>query len=258
MALRNNLKLMLEFSRLKTGFEQYFRVVPALTRELNEAAFRVRHSVYCEELQWEPMRDNGMESDPFDSNARQCLLQNIHNGEYVGCIRIVRPHPEMAEGLLPFQMTCSNTLYADVPDPILSRRDAIGEISRLAVLGSYRRRPEERGKAVSIREADFGSKERPRFPYIPVGLYCGMLQMARRNGLERLYILTEPSLAQHFRHLGGRLVQVGGAVEHKGQRVPYEVPVDATIAKLSRFVRPLFEHIADEVDAAYRNPGRYS
>lgn len=256
MALRNNLKLMLEFSRLKSGFEQYFRVVPALTHELNEAAFRVRHSVYCEELGWEPVRENGFETDEFDIHSRQCLLQNIHNGEFVGCIRIVIPHAELAEGRLPLQLTCGDNLNPNIPDPTLQQRRAIGEISRLAVLGTYRRRPDERNKAVSIQEADYGSKQRPRFPYIPVGLYCGMLQMARRHGLERLYILTEPSLAQHFRHLGGRLVQVGEGIEHRGLRVPYEIPIDETIGKLSRFVRPLFDHIADEVDAAYRNPGR--
>ena len=48
-----------EFLNLGTGFRKYFEALPALDDELRAAAFRIRHSVYCEELGYEPVGTEG-------------------------------------------------------------------------------------------------------------------------------------------------------------------------------------------------------
>ncbi|MCW8883824.1 MAG: PEP-CTERM/exosortase system-associated acyltransferase [Motiliproteus sp.] len=253
MSVRQKLTMMMEFTKLHKNFQKYFRIVPALTDELTEDAYRVRHQVYCEELGWEPVREDGMETDEFDKHSMHCLLQNASTGEYIGCIRTVKGNPENPLVPLPFQSACINTLNPGIPNPELQVRYAVAEVSRLAVIGKYRRRPQEQDRAVKISDDDFGSIVRPRFPYIPVGLYMGMLEMARRSGIETLYILTEPSLAAHFCKLGGKLECIGGSIEHRGTRAPYQMDVDNVIGKMNILMKPLFKVICNEIDQAYKD-----
>ncbi len=252
MSVREKLILMMEFTKLHKNFQKFFRIVPALTDELTEQAYRIRHQVYCEELGWEDVRDDGMETDEYDPQSMHCLLQNVITEEYVGCIRTIRNNPNDPMAPLPFQLSCSETLNPGIPDPKQQAEQAIAEVSRLAVIGKYRRRPNEQGTAVKISSEDYGTFQRPRFPYIPVGLYMGMLEMARRNGINTLYILTEPSLAGHFCKLGGRLEAVGGAIEHRGTRMPYRMDIAEIIGKMNLLMKPLNRVICEDIDRAYK------
>jgi N-acyl amino acid synthase of PEP-CTERM/exosortase system len=121
------------------------------------------------------------------------------------------------------------------------------------VIRQYRRRKGEAARpGGDIDDNDFGTPDRPRFPYIPVGLYLGMIAQARRHGIETLFVLTEPRLANHLSRLGVRITRIGGAVEHRGARVPSMLRVNDVIDGFGAFVRPLFDVIAGEVDAAYQ------
>lgn len=251
MSLRHNLIMMLEYTRIHKQFQQYFRVLPALTPQLQQQAYHLRHEVYCRELGWEPINNNEIETDLFDAQSEHCLLQNVNNNEYVGCIRMIRPKPDAPEEYLPFHLTCKEVLNPGEPCPEQQQRYAIAEVSRLAVHSKYRRRPGDKGLPVSISEADYGSLKQPRFPYIPIGLYMGLLEMARINRIETLYILTEPSLAQHFCKLGGKLYPVGGAIEHRGKRIPYKMDVNLVIKQINILLRPLFNVISKEIKQGY-------
>jgi N-acyl amino acid synthase of PEP-CTERM/exosortase system len=85
----------------------------------------------------------------------------------------------------------------------------------------------------------------PRFPYLQVGLYLGAIALAKRLGLETLFVLTEPHLANHFARLGVKIRQIGGPVEHRGECVPSMMSVTAIEANLPRPVRALYEMISD-------------
>ncbi len=272
MSIQNKFIMLLEFPRLRSKFKSFFRVVPATSQALINESYKVRHQVYCTELGWEAVREDKMEHDEYDPHALHCLLEDTRRKKYIGCIRLILPNPNNPDQPLPFQISCAGKLDPDVPDPRLRQSYAIAEVSRLAVVGEYRRRRHERlpeqeqdqdqdqdqdqeeDKAISINKEDFGNVTRPRFPYIPVGLYMGMLQMAKRQGIKKLYILTEPSLADHFCRLGGKLTLVGGSIEHRGIRRPYVMDVEDVINNMSRIFRPLFNHIRDEVDSAYDSP----
>jgi N-acyl amino acid synthase of PEP-CTERM/exosortase system len=244
------------FLNLGVGFRKYFVALPALDDELKRAAYRIRHAVYCEELGYEPVRPDGLETDEYDAQASHCLLQGVAHPRYVGCIRIVSPRREDPQRPLPFELLCGATLDRTVVDPARLPRERIAEVSRLAVIRQYRRR---RGEAArpggDIDENDFGTPERPRFPYIPVGLYLGMLAQARRQGIETLFVLTEPRLASHLSRLGVRLTRIGAPVEHRGMRVPSMLRVNEVIDGFGAFVRPLYDVIAGEIEAAYRAVG---
>jgi N-acyl amino acid synthase of PEP-CTERM/exosortase system len=243
------------FLNLGAGFSRYFRIRPAVNDELRRAVFRIRHAVYCEELGYEPVRADGLESDAFDAQATHCVLQSIATDEYIGCVRLVVPDPRNRAAPLPFETLCQDAIDRSIVVPSMDR-SVIAEVSRLAVIARYRRRGGEQGQAISIDERDFGSPERPRFPYIAAGLYLGMLAQARRHGIETLFMLTERRLAKQLTRLGVTLQTIGGPVEHRGTRYPSMMCVQEVLDGLSVFVKPLFAVIAGEIDDGYAASAR--
>jgi N-acyl amino acid synthase of PEP-CTERM/exosortase system len=242
------------FLDLSVGFSRYFTVVPAVTDEQKRAAYRIRHDVYCRDLGFEAVHPQQLETDEFDHAADHCLLRAVANGQYVGCIRLVYCRRDDPQAPLPFERVCKATLDRRLIDPGTLPRDRIAEVSRLAVINAYRRRKGEAQVPASISDDDFGNAERPRFPYIPVGLYLGMLALARRRGIETLFVLTEPRLSKHLSRLGVDIRTIGGGVEHRGLRIPSMMSVERVIGGLNFLVRPLFEAITREVEAGYRVP----
>ena len=167
----------------------------------------------------------------------------------IGCIRLILANPEMPAAPFPFEKTCASTLDRNLIDPAKLPRERIAKVSRLAVIGAYRRRKGDKRSPGTISPDDFGSPERPRFPYVPVGLYFGMICQAQRHGIDTLLVLTEPRLARHLSLLGKHIKQIGGPVEHRGKRVPSMISVPGIVAGFGAFVRPPYEHSRDQVAA---------
>ena len=244
-----------EFLNLGTGFSKYFEALPALDDELRAAAFHIRHSVYCEELGYEPARSDHMETDGFDARSAHCMLRSIANGEYVGCVRLVMKDPSDPRAPLPFEGLCGPTIDRRIVDLDTVDRDKVAEVSRLAVIGRFRRRKGEQKVALGLDEGDFGTPDRPRFPYIAAGLYLGMIAQARHHGIETLFMLTERRLTKQLTRLGVSLTTIGPPVEHRGLRYPSMMSVQEVIDGLNFFVRPLFAVIAGEMETAYQKAG---
>jgi N-acyl amino acid synthase of PEP-CTERM/exosortase system len=241
-----------EFLNLGAGFRKYFQAFPAVDEGLRQSAFRIRHAVYCEELGYEPIRSDGMETDEFDAHSAHCLLRSTANGELVGCVRLVLTDPREPQSPLPFERRCQASLDRTIVDPQRLDRAKIAEVSRLAVINRYRRRRGENKMPMGLGENDFGTPDRPRFPYIAAGLYLGMLAQARHHGIETLFMLTERRLAKQLARLGVKMRTIGGPIEHRGVRYPSMMSVQEVIDDLHFFVRPLFAVISKEMETAYR------
>ena len=247
---------MLLFDRfnLGHGFRKYFEILPATNDALRDAVYRVRHEVYCEELGFEPLRPDRRETDSYDANSLHCLLRSSNERQTpVGCVRIVMARADEPDFLLPFERTCAATLDRSIIDPSKLPRDRIAEVSRLAVRAAFRRRKGEQQSAVPVHQEDFGTIVHPRFPYIPIGLYLGAIALAARSGIETLFILTEPRLAAHFAKLGVDVRQIGGAVEHRGARIPSMMDVRGIIKDMRFLLRPMWRVIEEEIEAGYEN-----
>ena len=253
ISIRQKYSRLIEFSQLHKHFNSYFRVVPALVPELIAEAQMIRHDVYCCELGWEPVQKDGREKDAYDQQSLHCLLKGVRNHRYVGCVRLVRPVGDGVSGKLPFQETCGDTLMPGHPDPDAVARGEVAEISRLAIIAECRRRKNEQDRPFVIADGDFGFHEQRKFPYIPVGLYIGMLHMASYYGIKNLYFLTEPMLAIHFSRLGGKLVPVGEAIMHRGKRRPYMMNVQEVLKGANMLLRPLIWSIGRDVKAQLRD-----
>lgn len=229
------------------GYRQYFEVIPAVTDALKRQNYRLRHEVYCRDLGFEPLCDNGLETDAYDRHSLHCLIRALVSGAFVGCARLVLADPLNPQDPLPFESACAATLNRQIIDTGKLDRSKIAEISRLAILGRYRQRQGEACQPFAL-ETHLGEGYQLRLPYLPVAMYLALLAVARRQGIETLFVLTEPTLARNINCLGGELTPIGGAIEHRGTRVPAMVAVAATIDGMNSYVRPFFELIANEVD----------
>jgi N-acyl amino acid synthase of PEP-CTERM/exosortase system len=240
---------------LREGFRSRFAVVPAISENLVEEVYRVRHRVYCEELGFEAVRPDAQERDEYDAHAVHLLLRQAGTGEPVGCARLVRPNPLDPTAPLPFERFCAASLDRSIVDPVRLPRGTVAEVSRLAVMSQFRRRKGEAAQPAPVSEGDFGTDENPRFPYILVSLYLGIVAMAGIHGVETLFILTEPRLAAHFAKLGVGVRQIGTPIEHRGLRIPSMMSVSGIVSGLNGYVRPLYLEVMEEVAHALRARG---
>ena len=238
------------------GFRRYFEIHAALSPELRDTVFRIRHEGYCAELAYEPVRPDGREHDAYDAHSLHCLMRTSHAPfEPVGCTRLVLARPDAPDAPLPFEHTCAATLDRRIVDPARLPRARIAEVSRLAVRARFRRRRADRVDGpdpLPIHREDFGNIVHPRFPYIPIGLYLGAIALAARSGVDTLFVLTEPRLAAHFSKLGVKVTQIGGPVEHRGVRIPSMMDVPSIIKGMRFLVKPMWRVIRDEIEADYR------
>ncbi|MDQ8021862.1 MAG: PEP-CTERM/exosortase system-associated acyltransferase [Moraxellaceae bacterium] len=237
---------------LGEGFKKYFEILPAIHDETRQAVYRIRHEVYCEELQYEPVRPDRLEHDEYDQHSQHCLMrQSSPPSDLVGCTRLVLARRSGQDCILPFEKLCETSINRRIVDPSNLPRESIAEVSRLAVRNPYRRRKGDAKREIVINQEDFGSKDMPRFPYIPVGLYLGTVALAKRQGIETLFVLTEPRLAEHFAKIGVKIHPIGAPIQHRGTRLPSMMKVDEIIKGLRMFIRPLWRTINEQVDSAY-------
>ena len=237
---------------LGEGFRQLFELTVALDEPTLDEVFRVRHDVYCRDLGWEPIRDDGRESDEFDRHSFHCLLRKRGTRESVGCTRLILARPEDPGYPLPFEGSCDAVLDRSIADPARMPRDTLGEVSRLAVLHAFRQRKGEASAAVSISDGDFAERgPTSRFPFIPVSLYLGVAAVARLLDVEHVFVLTEPRLASHFARIGFDIRAVGGEIEHHGVRVPSLLSSSKVVEGLRPMIRPLYAAIEEAVEEAF-------
>lgn len=229
------------------AYKRYFEIVPALSDALRDHAYRIRHRVYCEELGYEPPQPDCRERDEYDPQSLHVLIRSVQLGEFIGCTRIIRTHPRDPCYPLPFEKLCVTALDRSIIEPSRLARGTIAEVSRLAVIARFRRRKGEDKTPLSISDEDFDTAIHPRFPYIPLALYLATVELARLNGIELLFVLTEERLASHFRKLGVNILTIGAPVEHRGKRIPSMMHTGAIIGDLKPIFQPLYHAIAADV-----------
>lgn len=245
-----------DLTDLGEGFRRYFELVPALDESTVQSVFRIRHDVYCRDLGYEPVREDGIETDDYDRHSLHCLLRTAGAEQVpVGCVRIVLARPEDPSYPLPFENTCAAVLDRSIVDPARVPRERLTEVSRLAVVSQFRRRKGEEGRPIAIGDEDFGTILHSRFPFIPVGLYLGSIALALHHGIDHLFMLTEPRLSLHFRKIGFIIDQIGGPVEHRGTRVPSLLRARETVDGLRSNLRGMYDVIASSIRDAYARQG---
>jgi N-acyl amino acid synthase of PEP-CTERM/exosortase system len=228
------------------GYRKYFEVVPATNEQLKWHNYHIRHEVYARELGREPIRPDEVEIDVHDRHAVHCLIRAVATHMFVGCARLIRPDPANTAASLPFETTCSGVLDRSIVDPAHLDPARIAEISRLAVIGQFRRRPGEGDTPFAIND-DFGIVPRIRLPYLTLGLYLALIALARWHRIDTLFVIAAPALLRALAHLGIGLRPIGTSIDLNGEHVPAMLDTEQVEFGLAPYLRPFYDTIAEEI-----------
>ena len=253
----------MSYKNLANQFDQQFELIliktpktpktPKMSNLLAEV-YRIRYQVYCKELQFEPAEayPHQMEVDEYDGQSIHCLLKHRASGLYAGCVRVVKARPPLLS--LPLEQVCKDAFFADAPILTDIPRDSICEVSRLAVIGQFRKRKGEYETAAGVGEDSgldtISEDDRRIFPIIALSLYLAAANIALEIGLDYSFVMMEPRLTRHLRRLGLNFCQIGKPIEHRGKRAPYMLTreqVNKDIQKLRSDLAGLEAYIRSEI-----------
>ncbi|MCJ8321772.1 MAG: PEP-CTERM/exosortase system-associated acyltransferase [Colwellia sp.] len=237
---------MSEYSIAK-HFSQYFQIKFAGTKQLRQEAFKIRYGVYSQELGWEPENPLEMETDECDDYAFHCLLEHKRTGAFAGCVRLVIPPVQQPSLQLPFEKNCLHTARTELIDSTKLPRGSFGEISRLAVLASFRRREKEKNSPFVINkinlETIYTEDERRNFPNIAMGLYLAAVSLADICNHSGTFVMMEPRLNRRLTRFGLPFEQVGETMDYHGQRAMFHLPRIGFSSQLNSELKELYDVI---------------
>lgn len=233
-------------------FIQEFRFKLCITYYEKQLAYRLRHDVYCEELQYEEPSDpiKKLEFDIHDQNSIHCLIEHRRTGVVAGCVRVVIPQTSSPYPLnqLPLQSYGSQSLTHAELHPDRLAPDSYYEISRLAVNRFFRIRAKDDAtfKAASIAKHDvpfFSPEERQLFPLLASGLFISGYALGRQLGKIQVFAMMEPSLPRLLALTGFHFTKVGETINFHGRRSAYYINKQQAENGLKKTLLPLYLHI---------------
>ncbi|ASP48001.1 PEP-CTERM/exosortase system-associated acyltransferase [Cognaticolwellia beringensis] len=233
------------------NFNQHFHIQFANTKELKEEAFKIRYGVYSHELGWEAKNNLQMEIDECDDYAYHCLLKHRRTGTYAGCVRLIIPPIHEPELQLPFEKNFLHSARTDIIDSTKLARGSFGEISRLAVLSSFRRRKSENRKPFVMNDIEpeitFTEEEHRNFPNIAIGLYLASVTLSEICNHQDLFVIMEKRLHRGLFRIGLQFEKVGDTIDYHGKRAMYHLPREKFSANLKPELKELYDSISAEL-----------
>lgn len=244
-----SMKVSNDAKNIAEHFTEFLMPQVASTDELRDEVFRIRHNVYCEELAFEDVKEEGKEQDEFDSHSLFSMIKHRPTGIYTSCVRLVKS--SSGQELLPIEKYCLDSIQNTELHPGNFPRDEVCEISRLAVKSDFRRRKADQFKGSGtgvISESSYSETELRCFPFIAIGLYMAAATMAIDTGRKHVYVMMEPRLARSMKFVGIKFIQLGEAIEYHGRRAPYYINPNIFLENLTPGFKALYLSIQKDID----------
>ncbi len=243
-------------------FLEYFELKLASTEALRERCHRLRYEVYVREFGFEREEDcpGKLERDDYDGQALHMLLIHRASGLAAGSVRLVLNDAAQPERRLPFWEHCGETLHADHRlHPQRQPPGKICEVSRLAVIDTFRRREGERESPIGrIEGEDFSDLERRTFPLISLALFMASTSLSLHTGCDHDYAMMEPRLARRLARSALHFDQIGREADYHGIRAAFYISPHEARASVSRvtMLEALFKAVDGALEAQLAaNPG---
>lgn len=243
-----SVKVSNDAQNISQHFIKFLQPEVANTQDLIDIVHKIRHQVYCEELNFLPTSGDGYEKDEFDKHSIFSLIKHKPSNQYTSCVRVVTS--SCPEELLPIEHFCKDSIQHEELAPSLFKREEICEISRLAVKEEFRRRKDDKflGSATGvISEVVYSENELRCFPFIAIGLYMTSASMVVKSGIKHVYVMMEPKLARSMRFVGIKFIQIGKPVDYHGIRAPYYISTDIFLNDLTRGFKSLYQEIEKDM-----------
>lgn len=205
--------------------------------QLLEEIFKLRYEVYCLERHFLPEEEfrDGLEHDNYDHCSTH-VAAFTNEGQVIGTVRLVQPSISQP---YPFETHCSLFEHFEMP-----KRELAGEVSRLVVRKTYRRRRGdsmegvsaefiEKGEVTSIKPRRGGRGRDSNSPLLLLGMYREIYRYSRRNGIRYLYAAMERSLAKCLNKMGFSFVPIGPQTDYYGPVTPFILDLDELDKRLN-------------------------
>jgi N-acyl amino acid synthase of PEP-CTERM/exosortase system len=238
-------------NNLVEEFLRYFDVAIATSATQKQAVYRIRYRVYCEEFQYEPLDafPDELEIDEFDAQSSHCLITNKSSGIPAGCVRLVSPTRIEGGGQLPLERYCKDSLDSGILDELNRDRTTICEISRLAVDGAFRKRPEE--KATRFGEVDgvnLNKREQRTFSVIANVCFLAATALTVIEAKNNVYAMMEPFLPRMLKRSGINCRRAGSDIEYHGVRAPYFITSQSALENMDPDLKELYVEIKSRLE----------
>jgi N-acyl amino acid synthase of PEP-CTERM/exosortase system len=229
----NNIK---EFINLMT---HSYQVMPAISSDLEKEAYKVRHKVYCTELNYEESNPEGLESDDFDHHSTQMVVYSRADKAYIGCLRLVHGHKNGQYHTLPFEHHCKDELDHKIINMIKQSGHKYAEVSRLAIDREFRHIGKKNGNKT------LGKKSKSSF--VLLSLYLGLQALARQQNVRYLFAIVEPRLLNNLHRHSIPAIKIGNGINHRGIRIPILIDVEDIERIIPSIMRPLYGTIHKDI-----------
>lgn len=213
-----------EAQTISEHFSMYLKPHIARTELQKQDVYRLRHQVYCEELQFEEIKDGYIETDEFDQRSIHCYIRHLSSTQLAGTVRLITSAD--TNELLPLEQFCLHAVTNETLHPRNFRRDEVCEMSRLAVPATFRKRQVDKKREIATGAFDienYSETELRCFPFIAVSLYMSAAAMSYKTKRYHVFVMMEPRLARSLNYVGINFIQLGEPIEYHGQRAPYYI-----------------------------------
>jgi N-acyl amino acid synthase of PEP-CTERM/exosortase system len=209
--------------------------------EVPNELFKLRYDVYCIERAFLKADDafDGMEFDDFDDRSTHFAAFTMDES-LIGTVRLVTPRPLQP---FPFQLHCGI-----FPDFVMPPPHQCGEISRLAVKRTHRRRRADSVRGIPGfapgREAHLTlgpdvERRNNDSPMLLLGMYREMYRHSRAKGIRYWFAAMERSLAYSLEKMGFRFRAIGPVSDYYGEVTPYVLDLGELMPELAENNPPL-------------------
>lgn len=230
-------------------YSNYFYTQKALTPELKKQAYNVRYRVYYEDRKMisADSVSNELEFDEWDNEAIHSLLVLKKNHLPIGNVRLIIAN-ESSDMKLPVEEHYKRPFDFSKVGFTKLRSGKTGEISRMAILPSFRRRPADINYSANQIDNRVDLENR-RYPinYMPMCLAFAAIELMLEQQLDYGVALMEPRLAKLLVRFGIELKQIGQTIDYFGLRAPFCIFPDQSYQNLSSEYRILFDTIRSEL-----------
>jgi len=211
-------------------FDQHFEAILADNDEAKRIHYNIRYQVYCLEAGYEDPNAfaDGEEKDQWDEHAAHFLVRSKATGQWIAAMRLILPVGSRSHPV--FQFCDIDPCISHLSETVMT-----GEVSRLCVLGTYRRRlaPAMRSAIITTHGQDTAPhgqlRERCKEPLIALGLFRAAAQYSREQGIPYWYFLTTSALARALRRMNVQMAIAGTSCLHNGERHPFWINVQTAI-----------------------------
>lgn len=215
-------------------FNNQYAIMPAFTTDQKEAAYRLRHKIYCHELGFEPGNTDEIERDVFDRISTQIVLHFKPLNTSMGCVRFVHGLSNKGSQRLPMEEVCGDSLDREMLFKIKNSGHNYAEISRLGIDKLFRQ----------MGRMDKSKLRSPvRASCALVALLLGVQAYAQMSDTKYLLAIVEKRLWNTMKKLGIPITPMGDAIEHRGKRFPILMDRDEIEKIIPLLMWPLYKSV---------------